>query len=83
MRRSQPNGVAGPVSVGGHERAVCAQRRGTARETHLRLERAIELVRDGQSGLAEIGARTGFADQGHLSRWDRRVRSVPLTWLVA
>jgi AraC family transcriptional regulator len=39
----------------------------------LRLQRAIELVRDGRSGLAEIAARTGFADQSHLSRWVRRV----------
>jgi hypothetical protein len=29
---------------------------------------------DGQSGLAEIAASTGFADQSHLSRWVRRVR---------
>ena len=29
---------------------------------HLRLRRAIELVREGRSGLAEIAARTGFAD---------------------
>jgi AraC family transcriptional regulator len=35
---------------------------------HLRLQRAIELVRDGRSSLAEIAARTGFADQSHLSR---------------
>ena len=43
---------------------------------HLRLERAIELMRDGQSGLAEIAASTGFADQSHLSRWVRRVHGV-------
>jgi AraC family transcriptional regulator len=35
---------------------------------HLRLQRAIELVREGQSSFAEIAARTGFADQSHLSR---------------
>jgi AraC family transcriptional regulator len=50
---------------------------------HLRLRRAIELVREGRSGLAEIAARTGFADQSHLSRWVRRVNGVSLTQLVA
>jgi AraC family transcriptional regulator len=30
---------------------------------HQRLQRAVELMRDGQSGLAEIAASTGFADQ--------------------
>ena len=50
---------------------------------HLRLQRAIELVREGQSGLAEIAVRTGFADQSHLSRWVRRVLGVPPTQLVA
>jgi len=50
---------------------------------HLRLQRAIELVREGQSGLAEIAARTGFADQSHLSRWVRRVLGVSPTQLVA
>jgi len=50
---------------------------------HLRLQRSIELVRDGRSGLAGIAARTGFADQSHLSRWVRRVHGVSLTQLVA
>jgi AraC family transcriptional regulator len=50
---------------------------------HLRLQRAIELVREGRSGLAEIAARTGFADQSHLSRWVRRVNGVSLTQLAA
>jgi AraC family transcriptional regulator len=50
---------------------------------HLRLQRAIELVRDGKAGLAEIAACTGFADQSHLSRWIRRVHGVSLTQLVA
>jgi AraC family transcriptional regulator len=50
---------------------------------HLRLRRAIELVRERRSGLAEIAARTGFADQSHLSRWVRRVNGVSLTQLVA
>ena len=49
---------------------------------HLRLQRAIELVREDRSGLAEIAARTGFADQSHLSRWVRRVHGVSLTQLV-
>jgi AraC family transcriptional regulator len=49
---------------------------------HLRLQRAIELVRDGRSGLAEIAAHTGFADQSHLSRWVRRVYGVSLTQLI-
>jgi AraC family transcriptional regulator len=50
---------------------------------HLRLQRAIELVREGRSSFADIAARTGFADQSHLSRWVRRVRGVSLTQLVA
>jgi AraC family transcriptional regulator len=49
---------------------------------HLRVQRATELVRTGQLGLAEIAARTGFADQSHLSRWVRRVHGVPLTKLA-
>jgi AraC family transcriptional regulator len=50
---------------------------------HLRLRRAVELVRDGRSGLAEVAVRTGFADQSHLTRWVRRVHGVSLTQLVA
>lgn len=50
---------------------------------HLRLQRAVELVREGRWSFAEIAARTGFADQSHLSRWVRRVRGVSLTQLVA
>ena len=46
---------------------------------HLRLQRAIDLVRDGRTGLAEIAACTGFADQSHLSRWVRRVHGASLT----
>jgi AraC family transcriptional regulator len=34
-------------------------------------------------GLAEIAARTGFANQSHLSRWVRRVHGVSLTQLTA
>jgi AraC family transcriptional regulator len=49
---------------------------------HLRLQRAIELVRDGRSGLAEIATHTGFADQSHLSRWVRRVYGVSLAQLA-
>lgn len=50
---------------------------------HLRLQRAVQLVREGRSGLAEIAAGTGFADQSHLSRWVRRVHGASLTQLVA
>jgi AraC family transcriptional regulator len=50
---------------------------------HLRLQRALELVREGRCGLAEIAARTGFADQSHLSRWVRRVHGVALSRLTA
>jgi AraC family transcriptional regulator len=50
---------------------------------YLRLQRAIELIREGRSGCAEIAARTGFADQSHLSRWVRRVHGVPLSRLTA
>jgi AraC family transcriptional regulator len=50
---------------------------------HLRLQRAIELIRDGRSGLAEIAAHTGFADQSHLSRWIRRVHGVSPTEITA
>jgi AraC family transcriptional regulator len=49
----------------------------------LRLERAVELARDENLRLAEIAARTGFADQSHLSRWIRRVYGMPLTQLMA
>jgi AraC family transcriptional regulator len=50
---------------------------------HLRLQRALELMREGRHGLAEIAAATGFADQSHLSRWVRRVHGVPPTELMA
>jgi AraC family transcriptional regulator len=50
---------------------------------HLRLQRALELMRDGRHGLADIAAATGFADQSHLSRWVRRVHGVPPTELAA
>ena len=50
---------------------------------HLRLQRALELVRGGEVGLAEIAVRTGFADQSHLWRWVRRVHGVSLSQLVA
>ncbi|TMJ54198.1 MAG: helix-turn-helix transcriptional regulator [Alphaproteobacteria bacterium] len=49
---------------------------------HLRLQRAIELICEGRSSLAEIAARTGSADQSHLSRWVRRVHGVSLTQLA-
>jgi AraC family transcriptional regulator len=50
---------------------------------HLRLQHAMQLVREGRSGFAEIAARTGFADQSHLSRWVRRVHGVSLTQVPA
>jgi AraC family transcriptional regulator len=49
---------------------------------HLRLGRAVELVRQREAGLAEIAAQTGFADQSHLSRWVRRVYGVTPTQLI-
>jgi AraC family transcriptional regulator len=49
---------------------------------HLRLQRALELARSGDTGLAEIAVRTGFADQSHLWRWVRRVHGVSLTQLI-
>jgi AraC family transcriptional regulator len=49
----------------------------------LRLERAIALMRERWSGLADIAARTGFADQSHLSRWIRRVYGVSPKELTA
>jgi len=49
---------------------------------HLRLQRAIELVREGQTSLAEAAAATGFADQSHLSRWVRRVHGVSLSQIA-
>src|SRR5258708_38721131 len=48
---------------------------------HHRLQRAIELIRNGQYGLAEVALYTGFADQSHLTRWMRRVHGVSLTQL--
>ena len=50
---------------------------------HLRLQRAVELVRDRKFGLAEIAAKTGFADQSHLTRWVRRVHGVSPTQIMA
>src|SRR5262245_4731926 len=50
---------------------------------HLRLRRAVELIRKGRTGLAEVAACTGFADQSHLSRWVKRVHGVSLTGFAA
>jgi AraC family transcriptional regulator len=50
---------------------------------HLRLQRAVEMVREGKFGLAEIAAKTGFADQSHLTRWVRRVHGVSPTQIMA
>jgi AraC family transcriptional regulator len=49
---------------------------------HLRLQRAVEMVREGRHGLAEIAAKTGFSDQSHLTRWVRRVHGVSPTQLL-
>lgn len=49
---------------------------------HLRLRRAVEMIRDGQFSLAEIAAKTGFADQSHLTRWVRRVHGVSPTQIL-
>jgi AraC family transcriptional regulator len=49
---------------------------------HLRLRRAVELIREGELGLAGIAAATGFADQSHLSRWVRRVYGASLRELA-
>jgi AraC family transcriptional regulator len=49
----------------------------------LRLQRAVELVGDGEVSLAQVAFRTGFADQSHLARWVRRVHGVSLTQLAA
>jgi AraC family transcriptional regulator len=46
---------------------------------HLRLRRAVEMVRERKFGLAAIAAKTGFADQSHLTRWIRRVHGVSPT----
>lgn len=50
---------------------------------HLRLRRAVELVRERRLPLSEIAVSTGFADQSHLTRWVRRVYGVSLTQLSA
>jgi AraC family transcriptional regulator len=50
---------------------------------HLRVQAAIDRVRQGHAGLAEIAADTGFADQSHLSRWIRRVHGVAPSELCA
>ena len=50
---------------------------------HLRLKHATELIRNGHFTLAQIAARTGFADQSHLSRWIRRVHGVTMRQLAS
>jgi AraC family transcriptional regulator len=50
---------------------------------HLRLRRAVEMVRERKFGLAAIAAKTGFADQSHLTRWIRRVHGVSPTQIMA
>src|SRR5262245_2614525 len=49
---------------------------------HLRLQRALEMVREGCAGFAQIAACTGFADQSHLSRWVRRIHGLTLTQIA-
>lgn len=49
---------------------------------HLRLQRAVEMVRHEKLSLAEIAAKTGFADQSHLTRWVRRVHGVSPTQML-
>ena len=49
----------------------------------MRLERAVALMLTRRSGLAEIAACTGFADQSHLSRWVRRVYGASPSQLAA
>jgi AraC family transcriptional regulator len=69
-----------------HFTRVFAQSVGTTPHryiVHLRLQRALQLMRDGRFSLAEIAAATGFADQSHLSRWTRRVHGVSPTQLAA
>jgi AraC family transcriptional regulator len=48
----------------------------------LRLQKAIELLRAAGSTLAEAAARSGFADQSHLSRWVRRAYGIRLSRLT-
>ena len=48
---------------------------------HLRLQGAVEMIREGRFALAEIAAKTDFADQSHLTRWVRRVHGVSSTKL--
>jgi AraC family transcriptional regulator len=50
---------------------------------HLRLRRALELIREEKGSFADVAARTGFADQSHLSRWVRRVHGVSLSDVAA
>jgi AraC family transcriptional regulator len=50
---------------------------------HLRLQRAVEMIREGKFSLAEIAVTTGFADQSRLTGWVRRVHGVSLTQITA
>jgi Helix-turn-helix domain len=50
---------------------------------HLRLRRAVELVREARTSLSDISIRTGFADQSHLTRWVRRVYGVSPSQLIS
>ncbi len=50
---------------------------------HLRLQRAVALIREGRLTLAEVAVRTGFSDQSHLTRWMRRVHGITPKALAA
>lgn len=84
-RLDEPIEVADLASIAGHSpfhfTRVFARSVGFTPHryvVHMRLKRAIELVREGKQGLAEIAVRTGFADQSHLSRWVKRVYGVSM-----
>jgi len=43
---------------------------------HLRLQAALDRIRERRMSIAEIAADTGFSDQSHMSRWIRRVHGI-------
>ncbi len=49
---------------------------------HLRLKCAVQLLYQRELSSAQVAARTGFADQSHLSRWIRRVYGVSIRQLL-
>ncbi|ATE52789.1 AraC family transcriptional regulator [Actinosynnema pretiosum] len=85
---ARPGGVAGLADgIGLSERQL--RRRSAAAfgygpkvlQRVLRFDRAVALARAG-TGFAETAARTGYADQAHLSREVRELAGVPLGVLV-